>query len=188
MLSRACDTLRREAGVSLLEVIIAMLVFGVVGSVVASSVIQGFESTSLAQSRVEALADLQRGVERVSRELRAACPVRGASATQMTVDVKRGGAVYRYRYTLETATNRLVERSERYDPVTTLWTLLSEGPVVTEVVNTTVFTPYDASGAVAADFRTVTRVGLTLRRRLPAQSPIEVETDVSMRNATRCPQ
>lgn len=184
MLTRARARLRGAEGITIIELLVVMVIFGVVGSVVASGVIQGLQSSRLAQARVEALADVQRGVARMGREVRAACPVRTATATKVVVDVKRAGDVHRYGYTLDDAADEL--RYETYQPATAL-TPTSEGVLVREVVNTAPFTAYDSDGTATTDPRMVTRVRILVERDLPEQDAITVRTDVSTRNGTRCP-
>ncbi len=184
MLTRARVRLRGSEGMTIIELLVVLVVFGVVGSVVASGVIQGLQSSRLAQARVEALADVQKGVARMSREVRAACPVRTATATEVVVDVRRAGDVHRYAYTLDDAADEL--RYEVHQPATAL-TPTSEGVLVREVVNTAPFTAYDSDGTVTTDPKMVTRVRILVERDLPEQDAITVQTDVSARNGTRCP-
>ncbi|CAN5323052.1 hypothetical protein BH20ACT9_BH20ACT9_19620 [soil metagenome] len=184
MLTRARARLQGADGITIVELLVVMVVFGVVGSLVASGVIQGLQSSRLAQARVEALADVQKGVGRMSRELRAACPVRTATATQVVVDVRRAGGVDRYGYTLDDAADEL--RYEVYEPATAL-VPTSDGVLMREVVNTAPFTAYDSDGNVTTDPKRVTRLGILVERDLPEQDAITVQTDVSARNGTRCP-
>lgn len=184
MLTGARARLRGAEGITVIELLVVMVVFGVVGSIVASGVIQGLQSSRLAQARVEALADVQKGVARMSREVRAACPVRTATATEVVVDVRRAGGVNRYGYLLDDAANEV--RYEVYEPATAP-APTAEGVLMREIVNAAPFTAYDGDGNVTADPKRVTRVAILVERDLPEQDAITVRTHVSTRNGTRCP-
>lgn len=69
-------TPHNQAGFTLVELLVAMLLLGVVGGVVLRSVVQSMRLTSETTERTNALTDIQRGLERVSRQIRTADPLR----------------------------------------------------------------------------------------------------------------
>lgn len=78
-----------EQGFSLIELLVIMVILGVLGAMVTTSVVQGMRVSDQADRRVEALTDLQRAGQRISRELRMACSVEATSAHEAVVDVLR---------------------------------------------------------------------------------------------------
>lgn len=71
-------TLRRQSddeGFTLVEVLVAILLLGIIGGFVLTSVVQALQVTSETSERTDALTDVQRGLERVSRQIRTADPL-----------------------------------------------------------------------------------------------------------------
>ncbi len=102
----------QEHGFSLIELLVVLVVFSVVGGIVMSATISGLEATRRAQQRVQALNELTVSIERIGRELRAASAVdatrldlvaRDANA-QVAVTVQRGDREYSLLYYLDEAT------------------------------------------------------------------------------------
>ena len=101
---------RDERGFTLVELLVVLVLIGVVGGVVTSSVISGLLATDRADARISALSDLQRGIERVGRELRAADPLvfevdladpdPPKFSEEVLAEVYRDGERIRFRYYL----------------------------------------------------------------------------------------
>lgn len=91
---------RRDSddGFTMVELLVVMLIMGVIGAFTMSSLVQGLQTSNEADVRVQALTELQRAGQRVSRELRMACHVEAASADRVVVDILRGDPPVRYRY------------------------------------------------------------------------------------------
>lgn len=66
---------RQESGATLVELLVVMLIFGVVGSVVLSSTIAGLQNAAATNARIDALQELELAMQRVTRDLRAADPL-----------------------------------------------------------------------------------------------------------------
>lgn len=64
-----------EDGFSLVEVMVAVLILGIIGAVVLTSVVQAMQRTASATNRTNALTDIERGLERISRQIRTADPL-----------------------------------------------------------------------------------------------------------------
>lgn len=80
-----------EGGFTLTELLVVMVIFGIVGTIVSSAIIQSFQVTRRGQQRVEALSDLQKGLERISREVRVARSIYVASGDDPnTAEVEPG--------------------------------------------------------------------------------------------------
>lgn len=65
----------QHAGFSLVELLVVIAILGIVGAVTVTSLVRGFDNSELARSRLDALAEGQRGVANAARELRSACPL-----------------------------------------------------------------------------------------------------------------
>ncbi|CAN5342810.1 hypothetical protein BH23ACT9_BH23ACT9_19450 [soil metagenome] len=75
---------RSDAGFTLVELLVVIVLTGVIGATMVTSVVRSLDVTNRATSRVEALTDMQRALQRMSRNIRAAEPVspsRSALAT-----------------------------------------------------------------------------------------------------------
>lgn len=88
-----------QAGFTLVELLVVMVIMGIIGAFTMSSLVQGLQTSNEADRRVQALTDLQQAGQRVSRELRMACHVEAASPGQVSVDILRDTPPTRYRYT-----------------------------------------------------------------------------------------
>lgn len=184
---------RDDAGFSLIELIVVMGIMLVVGAVVTSGIVSGLRATARGQARVEALTDLERAAERMARDLRFADPVDGATPTQVIVNVLRddAGTQVRHRVTYAVAAGTITETRAIYDPPSAAAPTPPTPPPPTTVIEdldpaATVFAFFDADGQVwvpgTDPLDDLAEIQLDLRRELPDQDPIEVETSVFVRN------
>lgn len=90
-----------EAGFTLVELLVVMLIMGVIGAFTMSSLVQGIQTSDEADRRVQALTDLQQAGQRVSRELRMACHVEAVAADFAVVDILRDDTRYRYSFAVD---------------------------------------------------------------------------------------
>lgn len=200
---------RDETGFSLVELIAVMSILLVVGGVVTTALVGALRASQVAENRVTSLNDLQRGLERVGRELRAASPLlpdEDDYANSLSVQVIRGGEriVYSY-YLTEPDDDGLSEMREDVERFTLDGQEISsqEGLFITEITNIETETPLftyfvvddlgaiveldcEAEGLDAEACRdrhgTAKQVRLTLEKNLPGQDPLQVETIVNIRN------
>jgi prepilin-type N-terminal cleavage/methylation domain-containing protein len=175
---------RSDEGFTLVELLVVVLLLGVVGSIVTAGLVTGMQSTRSSQARIEAMAELQRGAERITRELRAACPVTSMGPDQVVAAVVRDGQT-RYHEFYRDDEDRL-RHAVRDTPDATATgggTLLrSLGTYDTDEL----FTFRDSDGDPATTTGRVRVVEITLRRDLPEQAgPVEVVTTTSLRNGGR---
>lgn len=189
-----------EGGSTLVELLVVMLILGVVGGIVLAGVTSGLRTTSHAQARVDSLAKTQMTIERVSREMRAADPVREVADGWLTLDVCREGGLRHYRYSVEAVGDAWELVEERWDfpsadcpapdteptepgPSDTSVRTLVEG--LTEAA---VFTTLDRDGNVlngppADNADEAYRLVIRARRAVQDdREPIEIETTVTLRN------
>jgi type II secretory pathway pseudopilin PulG len=162
-----------EDGVSLVELLVVMMLLTVIGGVITAGVASASRATQRAQHRVQAHAEVQRAVERISREVRAADPVVVALADHLEVRVERDGATRTY-------VARVVgtELRDGMDG--------AQIPVVRDVATATpIFRYYDSEGielSPVTDVSMVARVTISVARNVFGQPPILVETSVALRN------
>lgn len=76
-----------ERGFTLIELLVAVSLMGVVGAVTVGGVVRSLQVTTVASARVEAMTDLQRVQERITRAVRAADPIGVATPDQLQVTV-----------------------------------------------------------------------------------------------------
>jgi type II secretory pathway pseudopilin PulG len=97
---------RGELGLSVVELLVVLTIFGVISAIIAVTTTRGLQADSQARERITAFEDMQIGLERMSREVRAADPVISAQGDEIVVQVFRSGECLRYRYTLDGAVLR----------------------------------------------------------------------------------
>jgi prepilin-type N-terminal cleavage/methylation domain-containing protein len=174
---------RSEAGFTLIELLVVVMILGVVGSIVTTGLVQSMQNTRQTQARVQAMAELQRAAERVSRELRAACPIVGTlDDNAVTAAIQRDGEQLRHTYRFEGGDLlQDVQRREGGNWVTDV----SGRSLVTDLSPPEDGTfEYRGSGDSEAPLaRDVRTIRMTFVRALPeGVGPVEVQTLVSLRN------
>jgi prepilin-type N-terminal cleavage/methylation domain-containing protein len=177
-----------EGGFTLVELLVVLMLLGVVGSMVTAGLVSAMRSTHSTQARIEAMAELQRGAERITRELRAACPIAeigGTDGDDVTATIYRDGEVFRHRFhRVGTALIHDVTRRDGDNWID----VRTDAPVVNRITadGPPLFAYFDADGEGVTEPRDVRVVRITLRRQLPDHDrPIEVETATSLRNGGR---
>jgi prepilin-type N-terminal cleavage/methylation domain-containing protein len=205
MLSRVRED---QTGVTLIELLVVVVILGVVGGVAMSGIITGLHATRRGEARVAALNDLQKGIERVGRELRAAEELRfetGSDPSEVVIaQIVRGGERLRFRYYLSELPDGTAELREDVRRETLAGALVStsDGLFIADIANNetgqplfTYFTTNPVTGelleincdpnasACLQEHATATQVQLTLERLLPEQEPIRVETILNIRSA-----
>ena len=204
----------REGGFTLVELLVVLVIFGVIGGFVTATIVSALQTSRRAEARIHALNDLQRGIERVGRELRAASPLflheGQAFAEGVGAQVVRGGERILYEYYL-IDTGDSVELREDVTRRTLDGDLISEqeGLFIADIANLETGTPLFtyfitdpdtgeireldcvAEGLLATDclnkHLTATQIRLTLEKLLPEAEPIRVETVVNIRNTRYVP-
>lgn len=185
MLSRLRRRLAAEHGISLIEVLIAIVIAGVVGGAIVNAMSQGTRAAQRSHNRVTALAELQTVAQRVARELRAANPITLADATQAEVAVNRAGQsrTYRFRLVADGTTYRIEEVRTIAGVGST--SILARGLPVTGLA----LRYYDGTGTellppvTGGNVPLIRTIKVTLSRFIPLNTaPITLETTVDVRN------
>lgn len=202
MLTRLGTRMSDERGITLVELLVVMLLMGVIGSVATTGLVRGMQVSAATQTRFDALADLQKSVDRMTAELRAAeaeevggAPLVVAEPDRVVVNVFSNEFSehrrYTYRYcATEQRIHALVEGPSPAPSGTppTITCATTTAPVlidgVTNPAGTPVFEYRTAAGAVTSVASQARTVHVTVRRSLDGQpNPIEVKTMVRLRNA-----
>lgn len=183
---------RFEAGMSVMELLVVIALMGIIGGYTTTAVVQGMRQSEQAQRHIDTLVELQKAAERVTRELRAACPIEGPVDPYATaVAVQRDGSWWRYDFRQPLGTEEL--RLDR-DVWSTSgsWVDDHDTVVIDGVGNRgasqPLFTYLQGDGSTATTPQDVDRIEVTLRRDGLGASPVVVETSVEIRNGGRpCP-
>ena len=197
-----------EAGFTLVELLVVLLIMGVVGGIVVRGIVSASRTTARGEARVTALTDLQKGLERVGRELRVADPLildpGGDYSESVSAQVFRDGErrIYTYYLVATADGTELREDIEVYDGS---GTLLSDrdGLFIADIANlstgTPLFTyyapdpatgdlvPVDCAGLTADQCRsqhlTASQVEIRLEKVLRDQDPLTLSSVLNIRSA-----
>jgi prepilin-type N-terminal cleavage/methylation domain-containing protein len=199
-----------QRGFSLVELLVAMVLLGIVGGIVTQSIVSGLNASRRAQERVYALNDLTKGLERIGRELRIADPLDLSHITNITdIDstiatfVHRDGKVFRYQYYLVTNDDGSSELREDVAVFALDGVPLAlenrNSLFIVDSANTSTNIPLityidlagqdmncvgQADAAACRDhLATAEQVKIRLVRELPEQAPITAETVIGIRTA-----
>lgn len=174
-----------EQGTSLVELLVVMVLLSVVGGIAVSGVITSMRVSRQTEARITAFSELQTAAERISRDVRGACPLQlPMDGTQVTNRVFPGSGTPELRIYRYDATARTLLSS----------TAPATGPIGTEPEQALirdvepggdVFTYLGADGGVVTAPADVRSVQITLRRSLAEQPAVELQTLVSLRNGGR---
>lgn len=188
-MSRVRARLAHEGGATLVEMLVILVLMGIVGSIVTNSLVLAMRTTMRSQDRAYSLAELQKGAERLSREIRSGTPVT-LTASSATLDVIRSGQRHRLTYTI-TAGGVLQQTKQVWNSSTSNPALVAADsstttPVVTDLVVAAPFTYFDREGTAiatpAVPYSTVDRIVITLQRQLDGQPAIRIDSGVELRN------
>ena len=193
MLTRMRQRLNAEDGLSLVELLIIMLLLGLIGSTVTTSLVRGMKATSATQSRFDALADLQKSVDRMTRNLRAADPLLFTSSTaqRAVVEVYRDETFtqkLRYTYTYCSTQQRIHVKTETNPvsaPAAANCAAMTDPVLISSVSNgaTPVFQFFKVDGVTpATSAKDALTMKVTVSRAMRNQTAIRVDTLVRLRN------
>lgn len=194
LIRRLRSAFSEEDGVGLVELMVVMVLMTIIGGIVVSSLVGGMKANAKTQTRQDALAVLQKSVDRMSGPLRAAAPVNFSLSTQNTAVVEVWNSDFsakeRYTYTYCPTRGRVHMRrqaaSVAYVAIdcasTTLPVLIDQ---VTNSATEKMFVYKMSNGSTDATADSnVFQINVKVKRSLNNQpTPIVVETQVRLRNA-----
>lgn len=186
------DARRSDGGFTLVELMIVLVLLGIIGGVVTTALVRGMHVSADAQSRITALSDLQRGLERVARELRVAdplCLTSGQEDVRLGASVYRDGKRYRHEFYLQgTGTDQvLLQDITEFDPPeASTGTVLSSGLFIAEIGNDLLGVPlfeyFDQNGGPPLTQGAAAQVRINLSKQVQGADPVMIGTSVEVRN------
>lgn len=200
-----------EAGFTLVELLVVMLLMGIVGGFVTTSLVRSMQVTRTTSERAIALHDIERSLQVVGRELRVADPIYLAAGDDFRytigAEVVRDRTVQIHTFLIEEedGIQFLFQEITEYDleevidvggdPLKATATTLPRRRLITDVDNgiEAVFTYHTALGTeIECDpetesncddkFADASQIGIRLVRNLDGQEPIRAETRINVRN------
>lgn len=198
MLIRLRRRLSDESGVSLVESLLVVLLMSVVGGTMLTSVVKSMHVSAATTTRFDALGELQKSVDRMTRELRAAEPYHLSSSTdnRAVVTVYRNNFTEQIRFTYfycpAPGGGKIHVRREGPSPVPPAvvppvnCATTTEPVLIDRVVNPStvpVFQPRTSVGGVPTMANQVYQVRVRVQRSAGDGPPIETNTNVRVRNA-----
>lgn len=182
----------QENGFTLVELLVVMVLMGIVGSVVGTSLVRGMHVSAEAQSRIQGLSELQRGMERIAREVRVANPL---CLTAGQEDVRLGASVYRdqkrYAYDFYLQGSGVGEELRAdiivYDPPDSATGMtVASGTLIAETGNSVLGIPlfeyFDQNGDPPITPGAAAQVRINLARQVSGDDPIQMSSTVEVRN------
>jgi type II secretory pathway pseudopilin PulG len=119
-MTRLSDRGADDSGMSLIEMLIAVMLTGTIGAVVTSSITTGLHDQVRITAHAVAIGEVRTATQRVTRELRDAAPLLAASATAVTVQqtTTAGSRVLTYSVITTAGVTNLVVDEKDYNSST----------------------------------------------------------------------
>jgi Tfp pilus assembly protein PilE len=109
--------LRKDRGVTAVELMIVVILMGIIGSAMTNSIVGNLRASRVLQERTEALSQLELTAGRVARQLRAAAPVQTvATGPNEAVQVRTFSRGTCTRYTYRVEGTRLMQYQQGLSP------------------------------------------------------------------------
>jgi type II secretory pathway component PulJ len=170
-----------DDGLGMVELLVAVALTSVIATLVVTTVVQSFAHERRTVARVESLNVAKVGMERLSREVRAAAPILQADDDRLRIEVHRADGARTLTYEVDTDGDRAhIDFVEEHEDGGTLTGTLVSGLDPDAVV----FTYLDKDGVETEVVGDMRRVRLRLRV-LPAHgdTPVDLVDEITVRNA-----
>lgn len=176
-----------DDGFTLVEVLVAVVILGIVGAVFASTVVQSIRVDERTRDRADAQEAVALSMERMTRQIRVAAPLVSVSTTQFVADVypdQPSGTTLRRRHTFTLAGGTLTEQVQSFSPATATTATSTSSRVLAHDLDLTAsrFTARDRAGATSTQPSKVASIEVSLRHRTGSTKPFEATTTVFLRN------
>ena len=188
---------REQAGFTLVELLVVLLLIGVIGGFVTTSIVRSMQVSRTVSERAIALHDIERSLQVVARELRVADPIYLAADGDYAFTIEtEDGSEEGVQFLFQEINEYDLDAVGEGDPLATEPVTLPRRRLITDVDNgiQAVFTYHDeegeeiddcdpeVSGDCAALYADASQIGIRLVRNLDGQEPIRAETRVNVRN------
>lgn len=100
-----------DEGYTLVELLVVIIIFGIIGTILASTVISSMSATRREQERVFTVQTAQTALERLSKDLRTADPLVAANLNDVTLLVYRSGHCERRQWWVDANNQLLMSRA-----------------------------------------------------------------------------
>lgn len=187
-----------ESGFQLIELMVVVLILSVISAVATTGVITGLRSSTRSQIRMDAHEELQRGLERISREVRVADPasypvgVDGAllvaDPDELALDVYRDldgdGTLERWRHRFHSpVTGELWHCAAVITGADPCAGAAAGRPLIRDLAAPDPFVYLDGDGTPGVTGADIEQVEITVQRDLLDFDDLELTTRVALRNS-----
>ena len=174
-----------EQGTTLVELLVALTVFGVIGAIVMAGILSAFDSSRTTNARIEAIQEIESAQRRIAQDLRSATGLiihedDGDFHNDITVEFRRSGGPDEARYRIDDSVTppRLIREGTDQ----TLVTLLDNQEVELFTYIDSRGNEIDCENLNGRACLGAARVRITIIRDLPEGPPVRSQTEVTIRN------
>lgn len=91
-----------EEGFTLVELLVVVALAAVIGTLTTSAIVSAFRSQTKLDGRADAVIQVRQALQRTLRDVRAADPIKGITASQLTLSVNNGSGSQDVTYRVQT--------------------------------------------------------------------------------------
>lgn len=183
-----------DSGFSLMELLVVIFLMSIVGSITSVGIINAMKGTRQTQTRVLNQTGLETQLQRMTRDLRVADPLRAVSTSNVVFDIYRSSGCRRIEYRvnagaleIRTQTWSAATGCSAYPATSTATSDTGYKAVVTGITSSTPFGYLDRAGTALTTPTPATakQVTITLTQSQPENRPaLTMSASVYLRNAS----